>query len=217
MQFTQLIVLGFALMIGTIDSASAQAPSTPENFSISATGPGCNRYNVMPKSPGFSIKSTDFKEGEIFKTAQRSGVFGAGGTDTSPQLSWSGFPAATKSFVITMYDPDLLITGSGFWHWVVMNIPANVTSLPANAGSVDGKLLPTTAVKMMNDASMARYIGAAPPKDGIKHRYVIAIYAVDVPSLLAEVPPNATPAYLHFVLASHTLARAAITAYSQTL
>ena len=85
---------------------------------------------------------------------------GAGGEDVSPQLSWSGFPGGTRSFAVTVYDPDAP-TASGFWHWAVANLPADVTELPAGAG--DGRELPGDALTLVNDAGMRRYIGAAPP------------------------------------------------------
>src|SRR5881409_2431501 len=90
-------------------------------------------YANLPPAESFSLTSSDLREGEKLAMPQVSGVFGAGGEDVSPQLSWSGFPAETKSFVVTMYDPDAP-TASGFWHWAVANIPANVTELPSGAG-----------------------------------------------------------------------------------
>ena len=86
-------------------------------------------YEDLPKIPSFDVTSTDFVNGGELGVAQRSGTMGASGSDTSPQLSWSGFPAGTKSFAITVYDP-VAPTASGFWHWAVANIPATVTSLP---------------------------------------------------------------------------------------
>src|SRR5262245_44778462 len=85
-------------------------------------------YDSLPKVPGFELTSADIADGERLPTPQVSGIFGAGGEDRSPQLSWSGFPDGTASFVVTCYDPDAP-TASGFWHWAVVDIPASTTSL----------------------------------------------------------------------------------------
>ena len=115
---------------------------------------------------------------------------GAGGEDVSPQLSWSGFPEETKSFAVTVYDPDAP-TGSGFWHWAVANLPATVTELPAGAG--DGSELPGGAVTLANDAGLKRFIGAAPPPGHGAHRYFVVVHAVEVEKLdLPEAPPRHT-------------------------
>lgn len=164
-------------------------------------------YDQIAVVPPFSVASTDVKDGEVLPAAQVSGIFGAGGSDISPQLSWSGFPAGTKSFAVTVYDPTAP-TGSGFWHWAVANLPANVTELPAGAGDGEESSLPEGALQLANDASLKRYLGAAPPAGSGKHNYFIAIHAVDVEKL--DLPANATPAFLCFNLSGHTLARAVI-------
>ncbi len=168
-----------------------------------------NAHESLPAAARFTVTSTDVRDGEPLPVAQRSGVMGAGGQDVSPQLSWSGFPATTRSFVVTMYDPDAP-TGSGFWHWAVANIPASVTSVPTGAGSEDGAKLPRGALQLPNDARMKRFVGAAPPPGDGKHRYVIGVHALDVPSL--QVPPDATPAYLMFSTLGHVVGRAFLTA-----
>src|ERR1035437_3518061 len=119
-------------------------------------------YAFLPKVPSFTLTSTDIVDGQPLSPPQVSGVMGAGGEDLSPQLSWSGFPADTESFAVTCYDPDAP-TGSGFWHWAVADIPADVTELPAGAGSPGSPDLPAGAITLRNDAGSARYIGAAPP------------------------------------------------------
>lgn len=164
-------------------------------------------YDQIVEVPGFALTSTDIADGERLPTPQVSGIFGAGGSDTSPQLSWSGFPAETKSFVVTMYDPSAP-TGSGFWHWAVADIPADVTSLEAGAGEGDASL-PTGAFHLKNDASLARFLGAAPPAGHGKHNYFIAVHALDVESLGVEA--SATPGFLGFNMSGHTIARAVIT------
>ncbi len=158
-------------------------------------------YDFLPQVPGFQVTSTDVTDGRPLATPQVSGVMGAGGEDRSPQLSWSGFPEGTRSFAITVYDPDAP-THSGFWHWAVANIPVSVTELPG--GASDGGL-PEGAVQLRNDAGFAGFVGAAPPAGHGPHRYFITVHAVDVERL--EVTPDASPAYLGFNLFSHTLGR----------
>jgi Raf kinase inhibitor-like YbhB/YbcL family protein len=165
---------------------------------------------TCPRGPWFSLTSADIKDGEEVPVAQRSGLFGAGGEDVSPQLSWSGFPEGTKSFAVTVYDPDAP-TASGFWHWAVANIPVDVTSLPSNAGDEGGTRLPQGALALRNDGGITRYIGSAPPQGHGPHHYHVVVHAVDVESL--DIGPDATPSFLGFNLSFHTLGRARIVAW----
>lgn len=167
-----------------------------------------NPYDDLPQVPAFSVTSEDITDNEKSPMPQVSGIFGAGGEDISPQLSWEGFPPETKSFAVTMYDPDAP-TASGFWHWAVANIPASITSLPRGAGDDSGSLLPDGAFQLKNDGGLARYVGAVPPPGHGKHRYFFVVHALDVEKL--EVTPESTPAYLGFVMFGHTLARATMT------
>lgn len=162
-------------------------------------------YDSLPKLPTFTLTSESVTDGQPLANDQVSGIMGAGGSDVSPQLSWSGFPAETKSFAVTVYDPDAP-TASGFWHWAVADLPATVTELPAGAG--DGGDLPGGAVTLTNDASLKRYLGAAPPAGHGPHRYYIAVHALPVESL--GLPEGATPAYLGFNLFGQAIARAVI-------
>jgi Raf kinase inhibitor-like YbhB/YbcL family protein len=164
-----------------------------------------NPYDDLPKLPSFQLTSTDIHDGEMLASAHCSGMMGAGGADVSPQLAWSGFPAETQSFAVTVYDPDAP-TASGFWHWAVADIPASVTELPSGAGDEKGSGLPAGAIQLRNDAGMPRYVGAAPPEGHGRHRYFTVVHAVDVPSL--GLPQEATPAYLGFNLFMHAIARA---------
>lgn len=164
-------------------------------------------YADLPTVGSFTVTSTDLTEGGQLPTAQLSGIMDAGGDDVSPQLSWSGFPDGTKSFVVTCYDPDAP-TGSGFWHWAVADIPASVTSLDANAGDEKGSGLPQGAVTLANDAGLTRFLGSAPPPGHGVHHYWFVVHAVDVESL--GLPDGATPAFLGFNLFFHTLARAVL-------
>ena len=160
-------------------------------------------YAGLLAVPGFRLVSTAVADGETMPVAQRSGIFGAGVNDTSPDLAWSEFPEETQSFIVTMYDPDAP-TPSGFWHWVVINIPASVTSLPAGGGDGD-ETLPDRATHLANDAGLRRYLGAALPP-GDPHRYYIVVSALDVAD--AGVPDGATPALASFQTLAHAIARA---------
>src|SRR5947209_14414171 len=127
-------------------------------------------YADLPAVPSFTLTSPDISDGEELPTAHVSGIFGAGGEDVSPALSWSGFPAETRGFAITMYDPDAP-TASGFWHWAVVGIPASVTELPRGAGDESGSGLPEGAFQLRNDGGIARFLGAAPPAGHGRHNY----------------------------------------------
>lgn len=163
-------------------------------------------YDALPQVPAFTVTSDDVSNMEPMSAAQYSGKMGIpGGQDASPQLSWSGAPEGTRSFAVTMFDPDAP-TGSGFWHWAAFNIPATATSLPGNAAN-HGDLPPGT-VQLVNDAGFRGFVGAAPPAGHGPHRYMVVVHAVDVESL--EVPADASPASLGFALFTHTLARARI-------
>lgn len=117
----------------------------------------------LPEAPSFTVTSTTVADGAAWSAEQFSGIFGVpGGKDISPQLSWSGAPEGTKSYAVTVYDPDAP-TGSGFWHWAVADIPAAVTDLPEGAGDDIGSALPEGAFQLRGDAGAARFIGAAPP------------------------------------------------------
>jgi Raf kinase inhibitor-like YbhB/YbcL family protein len=162
----------------------------------------------LPDAPLFTVTSSDISHNETMPTPQVSGIFGAGGEDRSPQLSWSGFPDGTKSFAITVYDPEAP-TLSGFWHWAVFNLPASVTELPAGAGDPDSSALPAGAVTLRNDAGLTRFLGAAPPDGHGLHQYHFVVHALSTDHL--DVDPGATPAFLVFNLGGVTLGRAAIT------
>lgn len=163
-----------------------------------------NPYDALPPLPEITVTSETFADGEALPLPQASAIFGAGGADISPQLSWSGFPADTKSFVVTCFDPDAP-TASGFWHWAVADIPASVTSLATDAGAPGAESLPDQAVTLRNDAGLAQFVGAGPPPGHGPHRYFFVVHAVDVESL--ELPDGASPAFLGFNLFSHAIAR----------
>jgi len=175
---------------------------------------GNDPFARLPEVPGFTLTSTSVKDGEPLPAPQLSGMFGVpGGQDASPQLEWSGAPAATRSYAVTVYDADAP-TGSGFWHWAVANIPAGITSLPEGAGDDTGSQLPPPAYQLPNDARAARYIGGTPPAGHGPHRYFITVHALDIEDI--GVGADATPAFLGFTMAGHILGRATVIATAET-
>jgi Raf kinase inhibitor-like YbhB/YbcL family protein len=156
----------------------------------------------------FTLTSPDLTEGGTFKEEQVANVFGCKGGNMVPALSWSGAPAGTKSFAITMYDPDAP-TGSGFWHWVVFNIPVKVTSFAKEPGGPKTKV-PKGAIQVRNDYSFWGYGGPCPPMGGGAHHYALTVYAVDVDHIPAG--RDASAAAIGFNLHFHTLAKATINA-----
>jgi len=160
-------------------------------------------------SKKFTLTSTDVHQGQKIANQFAFNGMGCTGSNLSPALSWSGAPAKTKSYAVTMYDPDAP-TGSGWWHWVAYNIPASVTKLDAGAGDASKHLMPAGAVQGNNDAGTPGYMGPCPPAGDKAHHYQITVFALDTDKI--DVPANATAAYVGFNLHAHTLAKAEITA-----
>lgn len=153
-----------------------------------------------------TLTSDDFADGEALPLAQWGAA--GGGEDRSPQLSWSGAPPETRSFALSCFDPDAP-TGSGFWHWAVYDIPADVTSLEAGAGSTGGTM-PAGSITLPNEQRLTSFIGAGPPPGTGVHRYFFVVDALDTSHL--ELAPGATPAVLGFNRHFHSLARGILVA-----
>jgi Raf kinase inhibitor-like YbhB/YbcL family protein len=153
----------------------------------------------------FRLSSKDLKEGGRMPEAHVFNGMGHSGGNQSPELSWDGAPEGTKSFVLSVYDPDAP-TGSGFWHWVVANIPASVRELPAGAGS--GKGIPAGAVQTRTDMGQPGYVGAAPPP-GPAHHYIFTIHALKVEKI--DVSPDTMPAMVGFMTHFNSLGKATLT------
>ncbi len=156
----------------------------------------------------FTLSSNDLG-GEATKKQEFNG-FGCSGENQSPQLFWKNAPEETKSFAITMYDPDAP-TGSGFWHWVVFDIPANVNELVTNAGNIEQSLAPKGAIQSLTDYGIKGFGGPCPPKGHGFHQYIITVYALKTEKL--GLDENINPAVVGFNLWNQTLAKASIVAY----
>ena len=156
----------------------------------------------------FTLKSNEL--GGQATNRQFFSGFGCHGDNVSPELSWENAPAGTQAFAVTMYDKDAP-TGSGFWHWVVFNIPANVTELKSGAGDAAKGLLPAGVVQSVTDFGMPGYGGPCPPP-GAPHEYLITVYALKTKLSLDK---TASPAFVGFNLNANLLAKASIVMYGQ--
>lgn len=155
------------------------------------------------------LTSDSFRDGDYLAddhALSEAYGFGCAGGNLSPQLSWTGAPAGTKSFALTCFDPDAP-TGSGFWHWVAVNIPASASSLDLGAGSAGGSM-PAGSLQTRTDFGAPGYGGACPPEGDHPHRYLFTLHAVGVESLPVEADTSA--AVVGFMLHFNTLAKASL-------
>lgn len=154
----------------------------------------------------FELTSTSLSEGQQLSLSLVFKGFGCEGGNRSPQLAWSGAPAGTKSFAVTAYDPDAP-TGSGWWHWNVVNIPASIVSLQEGASGQE--TMPKAAQELTNDYGAKGFGGACPPP-GEVHRYVFTVHALSTERL--DLPENSSNALAGYMIGANTLAKAHITA-----
>ena len=157
----------------------------------------------------FVLESPDIKANSTIDKKFEANVFGCSGENKSPALKWSGAPKDTRSFAVTVYDPDAP-TGSGFWHWFAYNIPASVNELPANAGAQGGANLPKGASQNRIDYGFAAWGGPCPPEGDKPHRYVFTVYALKTEKL--DLPPDATAAVAGFMTNANSIGKATFTA-----
>jgi Raf kinase inhibitor-like YbhB/YbcL family protein len=156
----------------------------------------------------FKLSSTDIAQGKFMSNTQEFQGFGCGGGNLSPQLSWSGAPAGTEAFAVMAYDPDAP-TGSGWWHWQVVNIPKDVTSLAAGAGDASKAATPSGSLNMRNDYGVAGFGGACPPQGHGVHRYQFTVYAL---SKKLDLPKDASGALTGYMVRANALASSTIEA-----
>jgi hypothetical protein len=191
-----LLAAALTCLTATAQSADTKKPAAKPAASAS-----------MPA--GFHLMSADIGQGRTIRNAQVFNGFGCSGQNISPALMWHNAPAGTKSFALMVHDPDAP-TGSGWWHWVVYNIPAHVDSLAQGAGTADGKAMPAGSSQGVTDFGTRGYGGPCPPPGSKPHRYYFRLHALKVERI--EVPENASAALVGFNVNANTIAVAEIMA-----
>ncbi len=161
--------------------------------------------STFVQAAGFELSSPDIKPNSMIEKRFEFDGFGCSGENKSPALQWRGAPAGTKSFAVTVYDPDAP-TGSGWWHWSVINLPAEVNSLAADAGAVGGAKLPAGARHVRIDYGVAGWGGTCPPQGDKPHRYIFTVYALKTSSL--EIPADATAALAGYMINANAIGKA---------
>lgn len=158
---------------------------------------------------GLTLHGPVATSGDRLPHAQVNDAFGCTGGNRSPALKWVRIPKGTRSLALTVFDQDAP-TGSGWWHWVVYDIPAGTDALAGGAGTEVATDLPHGSKQARNDFGQRAYGGACPPKGDKPHRYVVTLYALDVPTLNA--PEDASPAMIGYLIHQHRLAQSSVTA-----
>ncbi len=156
----------------------------------------------------FKLTSADIGPGKPLAQDFVFSGFGCSGGNQSPALSWSGAPAGTKSFAVALFDPDAM-QGRGFWHWLMVNIPANTTALARDAGKNDGSKMPAGAVQIKNGFRALGYSGSCPPPADEPHGYVMTVYALKLAVL--DVPADVTAANMLSTIEANSLGKATLT------
>jgi Raf kinase inhibitor-like YbhB/YbcL family protein len=167
---------------------------------------------LAPMAYGFELTSTDIQAGKPMSKSQEYQGFDCDGANISPQLTWRNAPEGTKSFAVTVYDPDAP-TGSGWWHWIAFNIPADVQQLPVGAGNPKSDPAVDGMIQHRSDYGTPGYCGACPPKGDKAHRYQFKVFALDVERL--EIAPESSAALVGFTLNAHKLGVAELEALYQ--
>jgi Raf kinase inhibitor-like YbhB/YbcL family protein len=162
----------------------------------------------LTQAAGFTLSSPDVKANSAIPQSFEFNGFGCAGENKSPALKWSGAPKDAKAFAVTVYDPDAP-TGSGWWHWMVINIPADVTELAPNAGVESGANLPKGARHARIDYGVAGWGGVCPPPGDKPHRYIFTVHALKDK---LDVPTDATAALTGYMINGNSLGKATFTA-----
>ena len=165
--------------------------------------------NAVSHAQSFQLQSADIVPGQAIAQTFAFNGFGCTGQNTSPALSWSNPPAGTKSFALMVHDPDAMTGGAGFWHWVVVNLPASASALARGAGAADGRALPDTARQIATDFGAPGWGGPCPPTGDKAHRYMFTVYALKVDKL--DLPANATASLSGFMINANALGKASFT------
>lgn len=165
--------------------------------------------STLIQAADFKLSGPDIKPNSMIDKRFEFDGFGCSGENKSPALQWSGAPAGTQSFAVTVYDPDAP-TGSGWWHWSVVNLPADVNSLSADAGAVGGAKLPSGARHVRIDYGVAGWGGICPPQGDKPHRYIFTVYALKIPRL--DMPADATAALAGYMINANAIGKASFVA-----
>ncbi len=165
--------------------------------------------SMSARADNFSLSIPAIKPNGWLSSEQVFNGFGCAGANRSPRLEWKNPPAGTKSFAVTVYDPDAP-TGSGWWHWVVVNLPPTLSMLPEAAGNPGSPVLPAETTQVATDYGQPGFGGACPPVGDRPHRYIFTVYALDTERI--DLPNNATAALAGFMIHAHLIDRASVTA-----
>ncbi|MGH6981807.1 MAG: YbhB/YbcL family Raf kinase inhibitor-like protein [Stellaceae bacterium] len=191
-----IATIGLAAIIGLGFGANADAAKK-----------GHRERSMVPR---IKVTSEQIPRNGMIGDEQVANTFGCKGGNISPEIKWTPGPQGTKSYAVSIYDPDAP-TGSGFWHWVIFNIPASVTELPKNAGDLKTNLAPAGSVQSRTDFGVPGYGGPCPPPGDRPHRYHITVFAVDADHLDGDA--NISAAVVGFQLHFHTLAKGVLTGH----
>ena len=165
--------------------------------------------SMSAMADGFSLSIPAIKPNGWLSSDQVLNDFGCDGGNRSPRLGWRNPPAGTKSFALTVYDPDAR-TGSGWWHWVVINIPSSIYMLPESAGNISLRLLPSEAMQVPTDFGRPGFGGACPPAGDKPHKYIFTVYALNTEKIV--LPKYATAAFAGFMINAHLIDKVSVTA-----